>query len=147
MVNTVTYKNIEEYQSILLGSLKKPKSESEIHSDCYQYLKTIYPVVRCEVKLEIPRKKDYEGKTLRIKGKKIKRQKGARFDIVVCDELYNPKFIIEVKRKEHRINTKQKHYGMLTSLPCYTVGSLAQCKELISSVRGVSLAAVSLCFQ
>ena len=62
-------------------SYNKPKSEFEVQAECYALLSK-YFITRGEVKLEFERPKDENGKTLTIQGRKVKRQRGARFDLV-----------------------------------------------------------------
>lgn len=112
-----------EYTRTLLEALKSPPTEFEVQSDCYQYLKQKYPIVRGEIKLQFKRE---------IKG--MRRPRGARYDIVVCDKESIPMFIIEVKRKETMANTKSKHYENLSGVKCYTAGSLDQCKRIVDTL-------------
>ena len=114
----------------------RPLTEFEIHSDCYQLLKQHYPLVRGEVKIAFDRPKDENGRTLRNKyGKKVKAQRGARFDLVVFNEKNQSIFVVEVKRNEKRINSKKNHYENIAGVPCYTVGSAKQCQHLIESLK------------
>lgn len=113
----------------------RPATEFEIHSDCYQLLKKHYPLVRGEIKVAFDRPKDENGKTLRDKyGKKLKAQRGARFDIIVFNKEKKAIFVVEVKRNEKRLNTKKSHYENIAGVKCYTVGSLSQCEDLISRI-------------
>ena len=108
----------------LLQALQAQPTEFEVHSDCYQYLKQHYPIVRGEVKLQFDRVEKY-----------TRRPRGARFDLVVCNEQALPLFIVEVKRKERETNaSKTAHYETVSGVKCYTVGSLAQCEVLIKSL-------------
>ena len=114
----------------------RPLTEFEIHSDCYQLLKQHYPLVRGEVKVAFERPKNENGKALRDKyGKKVKAQRGARFDLVIFNEKNESIFVIEVKRNEKRTNSKKDHYENIAGVPCYTVGSLEQCLSLIKSLK------------
>ena len=112
-----------------------PPTEFEVHSDCYQYMKSVLPLVRGEIKVSFSRPKDENGKILRDgRGKKVRAQRGARFDLVAYDNKNKAIFIVEVKRNEERRNTKKDHYERTGGVPCYTVGSLDQCKKLISQM-------------
>lgn len=108
----------------LREALRRPPTEFEVQSDCYQYLKNEYPIVRGEIKVQFERI-----------DKKSRRPRGARFDLVVCDRDYEPQFVVEVKRHEGRMNTKSAHYERLSGVRCYTVGSLAQCQDLVSRLK------------
>lgn len=113
-------KTIEEQ---FLTSSDKPTTEFEIQADCYQYLKQNFPLVRGEIKIQ------------HEKTSHLRRSRGARFDLVVyqfIDNMYVPIFTLEVKRTEKRLNTKRSHYESLSGVPCYTIGSLVQCKDLVS---------------
>ena len=84
----------------------------------------------------LERPKNENGKTLRDKyGKKVKAQRGARFDLVIFNEKNESIFVIEVKRNEKRTNSKKNHYENIAGVPCYTVGSLEQCLSLIKSLK------------
>lgn len=121
---------------MLNKTYNRPATEFEIHSDCYQLLKQHYPLVRGEVKVAFERPKDENGKSLRDKyGKKIKAQRGARFDIVVFDSNNQAVFVVEVKRNEKRKNTKKAHYENIAGVNCHTVGSVEQCEELINWLK------------
>lgn len=88
-------KSILKYPSI--------KSEFEVHSDLFQYLKSRGLDVRGEVKLKNP-----DGR-------------GARFDIVVYDNK-EAVCVIEVKNgiRRRRHHGKIDHYNNLTKLPQMT---------------------------
>lgn len=107
-------------QDKLLQARTGPPTEFEIHADCYQILKEHYPCVRGEVKLQFKRPDD----------KKIRRPRGARFDLVVYSDT-EPLFIVEVKRFEGRTSPKKLHYETLSGVSCYTVGSVAELHQLV----------------
>ncbi len=112
-----------EYSQTLLEALKYEPTEFEVQSECYQYLKQRYPLVRGEIKVQF--KRQYKGQ---------RRPRGARYDIVVCDTNSLPLFIIEVKRKESMVSSKLKYYEKLAGVRCYIVGSLKQCISVIDNI-------------
>jgi len=114
-----------EYTQTLKQALEHEPTEFEVQSDCYQYLKQKYPIVRGEVKVQFER--EFKG---------MRRQRGARYDIVVCDSNLVPLFIIEVKRKETMTNSKSDHYEKLSGIKCYTAGSLEQCISITDKLNG-----------
>lgn len=127
------------YRDKLALAAAKPVSEFEVHSDCYQYLKGIYPLVRGEVKIEIPRKKDSNGRTIRLsKNTKVPRERGARYDLVVYNSSHDPLFTIEVKRNEKHSHSKQEHYELLAGVPNYLVGSITQLQALVHDLTTVA---------
>lgn len=105
-------------------ALSKPLTEFEVQAECYHLLKQHYPLVRGEIKVQFDKP-----------DKNVRRERGARFDLVICDTNKTPLFIVEVKRTETTKNSKQSHYETLTGLPCFTIGSVAQCEELIHSLN------------
>lgn len=113
-----------------------PGTEFEVHAECYCLLKKHFPLVRGEVKLSFLRPRGENGKRIRNeRGRFASGGKGARFDLVVYDTNKKALFTVEVKRNESRINTKQRHYEEISGVPCYLVGSLRQCEELIAKLK------------
>lgn len=113
---------------MLKEAVKRPVTEFEVQADCYQYLKRVYPLVRGEIKLRPDDVRDFKN------GRRSFAHRGARFDLVICDTQSKPLFVIEVKRKEKRVNSKQHLYEQLATVPCYTVGSLLECQELVNTL-------------